>query len=75
MQFTASDTLHRKIERATELLSHAVPNGDLATLFERALDALIEQETKRRLGAGKARKRRPLAEGSHHIPVEMARRV
>src|SRR5678815_2113649 len=75
VQFTASDEVHRKIERAAELLSHAVPNGDLATLFERALDALIEQETKRRLGAGKSRKRRPLAEGSRHIPVEVARRV
>jgi hypothetical protein len=75
VQFTASAELHRKIERATELLSHAVPNGDLATLFERALDALIEQETKRRLGAGRARKRKPLPEGSRHIPVEIARQV
>jgi len=75
VQFTASTELHRKIERATELLSHAVPNGDLATLFERALDALIEQETKRRLGAGTSRKRRPLADGSRHIPVEVARQV
>src|SRR5678815_4908842 len=75
VQFTASDELHRKIERATELLSHAVPSGDLATLFERALDALIEQESKRRLGAGKPRKRRPLAKGSRHIPVEVARQV
>src|SRR5678810_103903 len=67
VQFTASDALHQKIEQALELLSHAVPNGDLSTLFERALDALIEQETKRRLGAGKPLKRRPLTEGSRQF--------
>src|SRR4029079_18493728 len=38
VQFTASAELHAKIERARELLSHAVPGGDLAVLFERALD-------------------------------------
>jgi hypothetical protein len=75
VQFTASDALHQRIEQALELLSHAVPNGDLSTLFERALDALIEQETKRRRGAGKPRKRRPLADGSRHIPVEIRRQV
>jgi hypothetical protein len=75
VQFTASDELHQKIERAQELLSHALPKGDLATLFGRALDALIAQETKRRLGAGRPRKRAPLADGSRHIPVDVARQV
>jgi hypothetical protein len=82
VEFTASAELARKIEHAKELLSHAVPSGDLATVFDdpgksptggRALDELIERETKRRLGAGKPRKRRPLAAGSRHVPVEIAR--
>jgi hypothetical protein len=34
-------------------LGHALPSGDLGELFERALDALIEQETRKRRG-GKA---------------------
>jgi hypothetical protein len=51
VQFTASEELHAKLERATELASHAVPVGDLAALVERALDALIEREEKRRYGA------------------------
>jgi 5-methylcytosine-specific restriction endonuclease McrA len=56
-------------------MSHALPGGDLGALFERAIDALLERETKRRLGAGKPRKRRPLAEGSRHVPVDVARLV
>jgi hypothetical protein len=75
IQFTASVELHTKIEQARNLLSHAVPNGDLARLFERALDALLEHETKRRLGAGKPRQRRQLRSGSRHVPLDIARAV
>ncbi len=75
VQFTASTELRDKIERAQELLSHAVPSGDLAELFDRALDALIERETKRRMGAGKPRKSKPPSPDSRHVPVEVARQV
>jgi hypothetical protein len=75
IQFTASTELYAKIEKARELLSHALPTGDLAALFERALDELIERETKRRMGAGRPRKQRKLKLDSRHIPVEVARAV
>ncbi len=75
VQFTASAELARKIDQARELMSHAIPGGELATLFERALDALIERETKRRLGANKPRKRRAPKPGSRHVPVDVARVV
>jgi hypothetical protein len=75
VQFTASSELRAKIEQACNLLSHAIPNGDLARLFERALDALLEVETKRRLGAGKPRRRQKLEPGSRHVPLEIARAV
>jgi hypothetical protein len=75
VEFTARAELRDKLERARELLSHAVPSGDLGELFERALDALIEKETRKRLGAGRPRKQRPLNEDSRHIPVEIARAV
>ena len=75
VQFTAGAELHSKIELAKELLSHAVPSGDLATIFERALDTLIEQQLKRKLGTGSMRKRRSLKPGSRHVPVEVARVV
>jgi 5-methylcytosine-specific restriction endonuclease McrA len=58
-----------------QLLGHAVPNGDLATLVERAFDALLVQEKKRRFGAGKPRKRRLPKPGSRYIPVELVREV
>ena len=75
VQFTASAELREKIEKARELLSHALPSGDLAAVIERALDELIQQETKRRTGAGKPRKKRSLSEGSRHVPVDIARLV
>ncbi len=77
VEFTASAELHAKLEHAQNLLSHAVPPGALAELFERALDELIDLETKRRQGvlSEKPRKRRPLKEGSRHVPVAVAREV
>ncbi|MFZ5894486.1 MAG: HNH endonuclease [Myxococcota bacterium] len=75
VQFTASSELYAKIERARELLSHAIPGGELAAVLERAVEQLIRCEEKRRLGAGVPRSRRPLKEGSRHVPVEVARAV
>ncbi|MBI3200745.1 MAG: hypothetical protein HYZ29_04310 [Myxococcales bacterium] len=75
VEFTASTALRDKIEHARNLLSHAVPGGDLATLIERAIDELIAIETKRRSGAGKPRKHRETQPGSRHVPVEVQRAV
>jgi hypothetical protein len=81
VEFTARAELYEKLERARELLSHALPSGDLGQLFERALDALIEQESRKRFGAGKAlegtkpRKARKLKPGSRHVPAGIERAV
>jgi len=75
VQFTASAELRAKLERAKELLSHSVPSGNLPLLVERALDALIERELKRRTGDGKPRKRRALKPGSRHVPLDVERQV
>jgi len=76
IEFTASAELYAKLERARELLSHTVPRGELATVIERALDALVEGEMRRRIGAGQPQqKRRPLKLGSRHVPREVARIV
>ena len=74
IEFTASAELHAKLERAQNLLSHAVAPGNLRELFERALDELIAKETKRRQGvvSDKPRKRRSLKEDSRHVPVSVA---
>jgi 5-methylcytosine-specific restriction endonuclease McrA len=75
VQLSIGGELKAKIDEARQLLSHAVPNGDLATLVERAFDALLAQEKKRRFGAGKPRKRRLSKPGSRHIPIELVREV
>ena len=75
IEFTASAEFYAKLEEAKQLLSHTLPSGDLAQLFERALDELINREVKRRMGAGKPRKPRALRVGSRHVPLEVARKV
>jgi hypothetical protein len=75
VEFTANAELVAKIEQAQELLSHTLPSGELPALFERAIDALIERELRRRRGTGRPRPRRAQKPGSRHIPVEVARVV
>ena len=53
VQFTASAELRRKIDRAADLMRHRNPTGDLAIVMERALDLLIAQLEKERLGKTK----------------------
>jgi hypothetical protein len=50
LQMTASVELRDKLERARDLMRHRNPNGDLAVVVERALDALLEKLEKERLG-------------------------
>jgi hypothetical protein len=50
VQFTASDELRKKLERAQDLMRHANADGDLAVVVERAMDLLLEKLQKRRLG-------------------------
>ena len=55
LQLTMSQSTHDKLRHAQELLSHQIPSGDVAQVFDRALDALIEKLEKRKC----ARARRP----------------
>jgi hypothetical protein len=50
VQFTASDELRKKLERAQDLLRHANADGDLAVVVERAVDLLLAKLEKQRLG-------------------------
>jgi hypothetical protein len=71
--FTASGATVAKLRQAQELLSHAVPSGDVGEIFDRALDALLEDATRTRPGA--ARRARETAPGSRHIPAAVERAV
>jgi hypothetical protein len=50
VQFTASDELRKKLERAQDLMRHANAEGDLAVVVERAVDLLLDKLEKQRLG-------------------------
>jgi hypothetical protein len=50
MQLTPTAEMRAKLERATNLMRHRNPTGDLAVVIDRALDALLEKLEKERLG-------------------------
>jgi 5-methylcytosine-specific restriction endonuclease McrA len=50
LKVTLGEEAKAKLDRARDLLRHAVPDGDVAVVFERALDALIEKVEKRKFG-------------------------
>src|SRR5438067_4066144 len=52
VQFTANDLFRNKLRTAQDLLRHRVRDGDLAAIFERALDVLIERMKKERFASG-----------------------
>lgn len=51
IRVTIDRNTHNKLRYAQELLSHAVPSGDVAQVLDRALDALITRLERRKLGA------------------------
>jgi hypothetical protein len=78
--FTGDADLKQKIELARDLLRHAVPSGDLATIISRALDRLIEKTMRRRFA--KTDRPKPSAHSndsedatSRHVPHHVRRAV
>jgi len=64
-----------KLRYAQALLSHAIPSGDVDQVLDRALDALIRQLEKRKIGAtARPRHGRPSVR-RRHIPAETRRTV
>ena len=83
IEFTAEQPLHDKLRQAQELLRHRVPDGDLATVFEQALDVLLPKLRKERF-AEVSRPREPSSEStsgkeapkrSRNIPAVVKRQV
>jgi hypothetical protein len=75
VQFTVSRCAHDKLRYAQELLSHMIPSGDIAAVFERALDALIPQLEQRKFAAtGRPRPGpRRTARSKRHVPADVKR--
>jgi len=77
VQFTMSQKAHDQLRYAQALLGHQIPSGDIAAVFERALDALIGQLEQCKFAAT-ARPRRGRGRPTHsprHIPAQVKRTV
>jgi hypothetical protein len=76
VRFTATSATRDKLRRAQDLLGHAVPSGDLAEVFDRALTLLVaDLERKKFAATTRSGKSRGQSEDSRNIPAEVQRAV
>jgi len=80
LQVTISQSSHDKLEQLQALLAHKIPNGDPAAIIERALDALLTQVRKRKIGmTDKPRAPKPestvATPRGRHVPAAERREV
>lgn len=76
VQLTATKALVAKIDHVKEMMRHRNPKGDLATIFDAALDLLIEKLEKERFGKTsrpQKKKARPCKAGT--VPRETRREL
>jgi hypothetical protein len=79
VQFTADAKLHDKISRARALLRHQIPDGDIASVVDRAMSLLLRELERARFGATQT-PRKSAAEtdttpSSRRIPAPIRRAV
>ena len=76
VRFTATARTCEKLKLAQDLLRHAVPSGDPAEIFDRALTALLEDLARKKFAAAKRpRGRRGRSSLSRSIPAHVKRAV
>ncbi len=81
IQLNASASLKEKLELFQALVSHSVPNGDIAAVLERALDLALEQAQKQRFAKTerprslRARAVKRMTSHREHIPNSVQREV
>jgi len=79
MQLTVSRETHDRFRRAQALLRHAVPSGDAAEIFDRAIALLVEELERRRFAeTSRPRVSAPAAVAAwrtRHIPAVVRREV
>ena len=76
-RLTVSRATQEKLERAQELLGYRVRGGDVAELLDRALQALIVTEEKRRYAMHRKPRtpRGTRSKNPRHIPADVRRQV
>jgi hypothetical protein len=77
VQFTMRAETHDKLRLARDLLSHQIPGGDLAQIFDRALTVLVETLAKEKFAAAARSRPRlaPAGDPSRYIPAAIKRAV
>jgi hypothetical protein len=76
IRFTASGEMREKLRAAQDLLGHAIPSGDIAQIFDRALSLLVADLSRKKFAAtDRPRRSRGQSDTSHNIPAEVRRRV
>jgi len=74
IRFTASAEVREKLRVAQDLLGHAIPSGDLAQVFDRALTLLVADLSRRKFAAtARARRSRGQSDESRNVPAEVKR--
>lgn len=81
IQLTISRETHDKFRRAQALLRHAIPSGDAAEIFDRAVTLLVGDLERKRFAetsrprSGGASTSKPTPEHSRYIPATVRREV
>ncbi len=76
IKFTASAAMLAKLRHAQDLLRHAVPHGDAAEIFDRALTALIKDLEKQKFAStDRPRASRGTKDASRDVPAAVQRVV
>jgi hypothetical protein len=76
IRFTASGEIREKLRAAQDLLGHAIPSGDIAEVFDRALTLLVADLSRKKFAATRRRGRsRGQSDQSRNIPAEVKRLV
>jgi hypothetical protein len=75
IRFTANAATRDKLKVAQDLLRHAIPSGDVAAIFDRALSELIEAHSRRKMAVvRRPEKTRSLTAGARRV-VDDSRHV
>ena len=76
LSFEIADATYERLQHATDLLRHAVPNGDIGEIFDRSLTSLLRDLERRRFAAANCpRGDRPSRSRSRYISASVRREV
>jgi hypothetical protein len=76
IRFTASAEMREKLRVAQDLLGHAIPSGDIAQVFDRALTLLVADLSRKKFAATeRPRRSRGQSAESRNVPADVRRRV